>query len=80
MQPLLGGACRPVVPCGLAAVLGCRGAVLGAAVGLAEVLGTGLSGLVCQGELGVTGAGAAVGPTAVLVTSKIQSRSRVTRV
>lgn len=52
-------------------------------MGLAVVLGTRLSGLVGQGVLGVMVAGAAVGTTGVsaeLVTSKIQSRSLVTRV
>lgn len=47
------------------------------------MLGTRLSGLVGRGVLGVAGAGAAVGTTgasAALVTSKIQSRSLVTRV
>jgi hypothetical protein len=50
---------------------------------LAKVLGAQLSGLVGQGVLGVAGAGVAVGTTgmsAALVTSKIQSRSLVTRV
>lgn len=73
----------PRIPCGLAAVLGCSGAGVGATVGLAVVLGTRLSGLVGQGVLGVMGAGASVGTTGVsaeLVTSKIQSRSLVTRV
>lgn len=77
MQPGLGGAACPV-PCGLATVLARGGAVLAAAVS-----GTGLSGLVGQGVLGVTGAGATVGAagtSAAPVTSKIQSRSLVTRV
>lgn len=72
-----------LIPCGLAAVLACSGTGLGAAVGSAEVLGTRLSGLVGQRMLGVAGAGAAVGTTGAsvaLVTSKIQSRSLVTRV
>jgi hypothetical protein len=74
---------KSAIPCGLAVVLGCSGTGLGAAVGLAKVLGAQLSGLVGQGVLGVAGAGVAVGTTgmsAALVTSKIQSRSLVTRV
>lgn len=77
------GRLRPQqIPCGLEAVTRSEGAVLESRVGLAGVWTTGLSGLVGQALLGVAEAGATVGARgslAVVMASRIQSRSLVTR-